>query len=104
MNEDADTDWNEKGEAIKVYVYVHVFYRSDNEGFISQQTILQQMKVLNDAFSGDVKKSISKSNKCAGLFEYGQTFLSPFRFVLLQINYIKDDDAFILSSRHSINK
>lgn len=90
-----------EGRTITVHTYVHVIYREDFVGWINRRTIEKQINILNNAFRGKVSGTHSSYNECFNLFTYGDTVRSPFRFVLEDINYIEDNEAFDLTSDHS---
>ena len=97
-----DYDVKKIGETITIKVYVHVFYsnHNGNEGFMNQSVIRKQISVLNNAFSGEIQGQFTY-NECHGIFSYGETNDSPFRFQLNGINYLRDDTAFDLHNKPS---
>ena len=64
---------------INIDVYMHVIYKSDGTGNISDEQIADQMKILNDAFSGVAP---SFPNCDGGLQSGGLS--TPFKFNLVQ--------------------
>ena len=84
---------NHRGKVIEIDVYFHIFTTSSGDGAISDETVMKQMDILNDAFSG-VPSSYSE---CSG-FTYEAQTATPFRFNLVHLETIVDDAAFNLDS------
>jgi len=83
---------------ITVPVYFHVLTDSSGNGYINDQTILQQMDILNDAFSG----VISNYSECG--FEYENFPTTPFNFTLMDIIRTQDDDLFQMETSTSFRE
>jgi len=87
-----------KDTTITIDVYFHVMTNSDGDGQVTNEQILKQIDVLNDAFEG----SEPMYSECAEFpFNYGDSHRTPFHFNLVNLVRIESDAAFSLDSTAS---
>ena len=81
-----------KSQTIEIDVYFHIFTSTSGVGAIPEATVLKQIDILNDAYSG-VPSSYSECG-----FTYDSQTVTPFHFNLVHLETIVDDNAFNLDS------
>lgn len=84
-----------------IRVYFHILSDSTGEGNIPDGVVEKQLQVVNEAFSGITNSLYSECSEAGTgnpLFTYEPFSDSSFRFELVEINHIVDDNLFDLDT------